>query len=327
MSNMLNRLLTEPSLRGILCVLAAGATFSTSDMMIKTLSGTYPLHQIVFIRAIVALMVILGLFMPLEGGYRNLRTARWKLHVFRGGCVVVANMSFFVGVAALPLAEATAIFFIAPLFITALSVPFLGEKVGIRRWLSVMVGLVGVVIVIRPGSEVFQYAALAPVLAAFAYAFMQITARKLGGTERASTMGFYVQVTFVLVCATSGLTLGDGRFAEAVDSPTLLFLLRAWTVPSQFDGGVMLAVGVLSAFGSYLISQGYRLAEATTAAPFEYIVLPMAIMWGVIVFDDWPDAIALLGILLIVASGLYAFWRENVRGVGVAADHPFPRNR
>ena len=315
------------SIRGIFCVLAAGATFSTSDMLIKTLSGAYPLHQIVFIRATVALVIILGLFMPLEGGYHNLRTTEWKLHAFRGGCVVVANMSFFVGVAALPLAEATAIFFIAPLFITALSVPFLGEKVGVRRWLSVMVGLVGVVIVIRPGSEVFQYAALAPVLAAFAYAFMQITARKLGGTERASTMAFYVQVTFVLICATSGLTLGDGRFADAVDSPTLLFLLRAWTVPSQFDGGVMLAVGVLSAFGSYLISQGYRLAEATTAAPFEYIVLPMAIMWGVIVFGDWPDAIALLGILLIVASGLYAFWRENVRGVGVAADHPFPRNR
>jgi drug/metabolite transporter (DMT)-like permease len=327
MSNMLNRILTEPSLRGILCVLVAGATFSTSDMLIKTLSGDYPLHQIVFIRAIVALVIVLGLFMPLEGGYHNVRSARWKLHVFRGGCVVVANMSFFVGVAALPLAEATAIFFVAPLIITALSVPILGEKVGVRRWLSVMVGLVGVVIVIRPGSEVFQYAALAPVLAAFAYAFMQITARKLGGTERASTMAFYVQATFVLVCATSGLTIGDGRFAEAVDSPTLLFLLRAWTVPSQFDGGVMLAVGVLSAFGSYLISQGYRLAEATTAAPFEYIVLPMAIMWGVIVFGDWPDAIALLGILLIVASGLYAFWRENVRGVGVAADHPFPRNR
>ena len=327
MSNMLNRLLTEPSIRGILCVLAAGATFSTSDMMIKTLSGAYPLHQIVFIRAIVALMIVLGLFMPLEGGYHNIRTTRWKLHVFRGGCVVVANMSFFVGVAALPLAEATPIFFVAPLIITALSVPFLGEKVGVRRWLSVMVGLVGVVVVIRPGSEVFQYAALAPVLAAFAYAFMQITARKLGGTERASTMAFYIQGTFVVVCATSGIALGDGRFAEAVDNPTLLFLLRAWTIPSQFDGGVMLAVGVLSAFGSYLISQGYRLAEATTAAPFEYVVLPMAIMWGVIVFGDWLDAIALLGILLIVASGLYASWRENVRGVGVAADHPFPRNR
>jgi drug/metabolite transporter (DMT)-like permease len=332
MSGMLNQLLLRPSVRGVLCVLAAGATFSTSDMLIKTLSGGYPLHQIVFIRAVIALVIVLGLFMPLEGGYRNLRTTRWKLHVFRGLCVVVANMSFFVGVAVLPLAEATAIFFIAPLFITALSVPFLGEKVGVRRWMSVMVGLIGVVIVIRPGSAVFQYAALAPVLAAFAYAFMQITARKMGGTERASTMAFYVQVTFVLICATSGLTLGDGRFADmatidTVDSPALLFLLRAWALPSQFDGGVMLAVGVLSAFGSYLISQGYRLAEATTAAPFEYIVLPMAIMWGVIVFDDWPDALALLGILLIVASGLYAFWRENIRGAGVAADHPFPRNR
>ena len=175
--------------------------------------------------------------------------------------------------------------------------------------------------------ELLVAIAILALLAAFAYAFMQITARKMGGTERASTMAFYVQGTFVVVCATSGLTIGDGRFAEAADGPTLLFLLRAWTVPSQFDGGVMLAVGVLSAFGSYLISQGYRLAEATTAAPFEYIVLPMAIMWGVIVFGDWPDAIALLGILLIVASGLYAFWRENVRGVGVAADHPFPRNR
>jgi len=94
----------------------------------------------------------------------------------------------------------------------------------------------------------------------------------------------------VVVCATSGIALGDGRFAEAVDSPTLLFPLRAWTIPSQFDGGVMLTVGVLSAFGSYLISQGYRLAEATTAAPFEYVVLPMVIMWGVIVFGDWLAA-------------------------------------
>jgi drug/metabolite transporter (DMT)-like permease len=329
---MLNRIIMGPGVLGpgalgILCVLAAGATFSTSDMLIKTLSGDYPLHQIVLIRAAVALAVILGLFMPLEGGYHNLRSRRWRLHMFRGFCVVIANMSFFVGIAVLPLAEATAIFFVAPLFITALSVPFLGERVGIRRWLSVLVGLIGVVIVIRPGTEVFRYAALAPVLAALAYASMQITARKLGVTERASTMAFYVQVTFVVVCALSGAVAGDGRFAVGIDSPALQFLLRAWTTPTQVDGWVMIGVGVLSAFGAYLISQGYRLAEATTAAPFEYIVLPMAIMWGVVVFDDWPDPIALLGIALIIGSGLYAFWRENVRGSSVATERPFPRNR
>ena len=324
---MLNQMLLRPGIGGILCVLAAGATFSASDMLIKTLSGDYPLHQIVLIRAIIALVIILGIFMPLEGGYKNLRSTRWRLHVFRGLCVVVANMSFFVGIAAMPLAEATAIFFVAPLFITALSVPFLRERVGIRRWMSIAVGLIGVVVIMRPGTEAFRYAALAPVLAAFAYASMQITARKLGVTERASTMAFYVQATFLLVCAASGLTVGDGRLAEGIENPTLLFLLRAWVIPAQTDGVVMIAIGILSALGAYLISQGYRLAEATTVAPFEYIALPLAMFWGVIVFDEWPDAIALIGIVLILGSGLYAFWRENVRGAKLAVDHPVPRNR
>jgi len=324
---MLNPMLLRPTTRGIFCVLAAGATFSASDMLIKTLSGNYPLHQIVLIRAVVALIIILGIFMPLEGGYRNLRSKRWRLHIFRGLCVVVANMAFFIGIAAMPLAEATAIFFVAPLFITALSVPFLGEQVGVRRWISIGVGLIGVVVIIRPGTEAFSYAALAPVLAAFAYASMQITARKLGMTERASTMAFYVQVTFLLVCATSGLIIGDGRFATGIENPTLLFLLRAWTIPLQSDGAVMIFVGALSALGAYLISQGYRQAEATTVAPFEYIALPLAMFWGVTVFNEWPDAIALIGIVLIFGSGLYAFWRENVRGLNIAIDHPVPRNR
>jgi drug/metabolite transporter (DMT)-like permease len=324
---MPNQFLGRPGLLGILCVLGAGATFSTSDMLIKTLSGVYPLHQIVLIRAVVALVIILGIFMPLEGGYKNLRSQRWRLHLFRGLCVVVANMAFFVGIAAMPLGEATAIFFVAPLFITALSVPFLGERVGIRRWISVAAGLVGVVVIMRPGTEAFRYAAMAPVLAAFAYAAMQITARKLGVTERASTMAFYVQITFFLVCTASGLVAGDGRFAEGVDNPTLLFLLRAWIVPAQSDSAVMIVIGILSAFGAYLISQGYRMAEATTVAPFEYIALPMAIFWGVIIFDEWPDTVAFIGIGLIFSSGLYAFWRENVRGANIAVDHPLPRSR
>lgn len=321
------RQLTAPGTLGILCVLAAGTIFSTADMMIKTLSDDYPLHQIVFIRAAVALTIILGVFVPLEGGYRNLFSARWKLHLLRGACVFVANMSFFVGIAAMPLGEATAIFFIAPLFITALSVPFLGETVGWRRWMAVAAGLIGVVMIIRPGTEAFQFAALAPVLAAVAYASMQIMARKLGVTEKASTMAFFIQATFFTVCALSGLAVGDGRFAEGVENPSLLFLLRAWEVPAGPDALVMLTVGFLSAFGAYLISQGYRLAQATAAAPFEYIALPMAVMWSIVVFGEWPDAIAFAGIALILGSGLYAFWRESVRGRTLASERPFPRNR
>ncbi|MDW3207246.1 MAG: DMT family transporter [Alphaproteobacteria bacterium] len=319
--------LRNPATLGILCVIAAGLTFSTADMMIKSLSDGYPLHQIVFIRACVALSVILLIFVPLEGGYRNLLSKRMPLHLLRGLCVFIANMAFFTGIATMSLGEATAIFFVAPLFITALSVPFLGEKVGLRRWLAVIVGLIGVVIIIRPGTAAFQYAALAPIVAALAYASMQIMARKLGVTEKASTMAFYIQATFLVVCSTIGLGIGDGRFAEGIEDPSLTFLLRAWTWPESSDLWIMLAVGSLSACGAYLISQGYRLAEATAAAPFEYIALPLAVFWSIVVFGDWPDLQATLGILLILGSGLYAFWRENVRGTDIAAKHPLPRNR
>lgn len=317
----------SPATLGILCVVLAGTTFSTADMMIKSLSDGYPLHQIVFVRAVIAIAVTMAVFMPLEGGLRNLKSKRIPLHILRGLCVVVANMSFFTGIATMPLGEATAIFFVAPLFITALSVPFLGEKVGIRRWMAVAAGLIGVVIIMRPGTSAFQYAALGPIIAALAYASMQILARKLGVTEKASTMAFYIQLTFLIVCSTIGLSIGDGRYAEGVTDPSLQFLLRAWIVPSPGDFGVMLVVGSLSAVGAYMISQGYRLAEATAAAPFEYIVLPMSIFWSIMVFDEWPDWIAFSGIALILGSGLYAFWRENIRGSDIAATHPLPRNR
>ena len=311
--------LKGPNTLGIVCVLLAVMFFSASDMLIKWLGGTYPLHEIIFVRAFVALCIIAGLFVPLEGGYRNLLTKRMPLHILRGCSVIIANMAFFTGVASLPIADATAIFFVAPLFITALSVPFLGEKVGFRSWAAVSVGLMGVIIIIRPGTDAFKWAALAPILAALAYATMQITARRLGVTEKASVMAFYIQLTFLCFCTLAGLTVGDGRLAEGLEDPSLLALLRAWRMPSTDDLLVMLGVGALSACGAYLISQGYRSVEATIAAPFEYIAMPMAVMWGVVVFGELPDKVAIGGILLIVASGLYSFWRENIRGTPVSA--------
>jgi len=312
---------------GILCVIGAVFTFTAVDMMIKGLSGDYPLHQVVLARAGFALLIILAVFVPLEGGYRNIRTSRPWLHLFRGLSVVVANSAFFFGIASMPLADATAIFFFAPLAITALSVPFLGEKVGPRRWTAVLLGLIGVIIVIRPGAESFQIAALGPLIAALAYASLQIATRKIGVSEKASTMAFYIQFTFLIVCSAVGLTIGDGRFAEGVDNASVEFLLRAWIWPDAGDWPVLIGMGILSAFGAYLISQGYRLCEATAAAPFEYVALPLAVFWGIVMFGEWPDWVALAGITLIVGSGLYAFWRENVRGTDVAAKHPLPRNR
>ena len=298
--------------------------FSSQDVAIKWLSeGAYPLHEIVFIRAFVAIIVTLAILVPLEGGYRNLRSKRWALHLVRGMSIVLGNMLFFTGLASLPLAEGVAIFFVAPLFITLLSVPILGERIGVHRMMAVIVGFCGVVIMVRPGSASFQAAALMPLGAALAYASMQMMTRKLGMAEKASTMAFYIQLMFLISSGLMWLVAGDGRYSGG-DNPSIEFLLRAWVWPTFEDGSIIVGIGCLNAFGGYLISQGYRLAEAGLAAPFEYIAVPLSIFWSILIWGDWPDGTAWLGIALIVGGGLYVAYRETMRGRIIASQRIRP---
>jgi len=315
-----------PNVLGVSCAIAAWFTFSLNDVGIKLLSGDYPLHQIVLIRAIIGLALTLALFMPLEGGYALIKTRNPAIHIARGLCIVMANMTFFAGLATISLPEATAIFFVAPLFITALSVLILGEKIGPRRWFAVAGGLIGVIVMVRPGSQAFQLAALLPLVAAAGYAVLQILPRRIGLTEKASTMTFYVQLVFVVVCTAFGLVAGDGRFAPG-DSQSLDFLLRAWAWPTGSDWLVMIGLGVASGFGGYLVSQAYRMCEAGLIAPFEYLALLLAIFWSALIWNEWPDTIAWIGIALILWSGLYVFWREVVLDKKFVVRHPMPRNR
>jgi len=299
------------ALAGILCVVGASLVFSVNDVSIKFLSGDYALHQVVLTRAVVGMAVLLLIMLPFQGGLSTLRTGKLHLHLIRGLCVVFSNLCYFLGLAALPLADAVAIFFIAPLMITALSVVMLGEVVGPRRWAAVGVGLLGVVIMVRPGSAAFQVAAILPVISALAYAMMHMMTRRMGGTESAITMTFYVQACFVVVSLMFGLTVGDGHLAQQSDA-SLAFLFRAWVWPEPFDWLIMVVIGVSSSIGGLLIAQAYKLCEAALVAPFEYASMPLAVIWGVTVFGTWPDAVAWVGIALICGAGLYIFWREAV---------------
>jgi drug/metabolite transporter (DMT)-like permease len=301
----------DRKLLGILCVVGAVSCFSTQDALIKWISGSYPLHEVVLARACLAAVLTLGL-MRLEGGLRLLRSRRPLMHGARGLLLVTANSCFFLALAVMPLADATALFFVAPLLITTLSALFLGEPVGPRRWMAVLAGLVGVVVMVRPGADVVNLVALLPLGAAGAYAAMQIVTRRLGVTDRASTMAFYVQMTFIAVSAAMWLVAGDGRLARA-GNPSLEFLLRAWVVPDRGDLGLLGAIGVLNAAGSYLVAQGYRISEPAVAAPFEYAAMPMAVTYGVVMWGDWPDTTAWVGITLIVSSGLYVLHREVIQ--------------
>jgi len=286
--------------------------FSLNDMLIKFLSGDYALHQIVLIRSIIGLTILLAVFIPFSGSFAVLKTQRVGVHLMRGGCVVFANLTFFLGLSVLPLAEATAIFFISPFLISLFSILFLKEKVGLHRWSALAMGLIGIVIILRPGTEAFKLVALLPIAAAFGYAMLHILTRHIGKTESALTMSFYIQVTFVLICAGFGLVAGDGQFAQP-ESLALDFLFREWGAVAGNDMPIFLVIGCASAFGGFFISQAYRMAEAAYIAPFEYIAMPLSIIWGLVIFGEKPSLTVLIGIALIIASGLYVIWREAVK--------------
>jgi drug/metabolite transporter (DMT)-like permease len=298
------------ALTGIL--FAAGGTmiFSINDVAIKFLSGGYALHQVILIRAFVAMTFILTVIHLSERGWSQVATSRPGTHLLRVAIIMVSNVTFFLGLAAMPLADAVAVAFVSPIVVTLMSIAFLGEKVGPRRWGAVIVGMVGVIVMLRPGAGVIQPAALLVLVSAVLYASGNLLARKMGGTESAMTLSFYVQAGFIVVSLCMGLWAGDGHLAT--DDPIWAFLFRPWIWPPLADWPVFLATGLAVGIGGLMVTQAYRTAEAGLIAPFEYVGMPLAIFWGVVIFGTFPDATAWVGIALICGSGLYVLWRETV---------------
>lgn len=301
----------SPGQLGAVCAIAAVLFFSANDTTIKFLSGDYALHQIVLIRSILGLLITVAVIAPFQGGLGVFRTRRLSAHLMRGGLVVVANMALFLAFAAMPLADATAIFFVSPILITLFSVVFLNESVGPWRWAATAIGFAGVVVMMRPGSGSFQVASTLPLVAAVAYAGLNTMTRKLGTTEGAVTLSVYIKLMFIVVSLIFGLAVGDGRFGDQAD-PSLQFLLRAWYWPDPADAKFFVLIGIGVAGAGLLISQAYRVAEAAYVAPFEYVALPLAVFWGIVVFDEWPDLITYLGMGLIGLAGMVTMWREAV---------------
>ncbi|MCI5096816.1 MAG: DMT family transporter [Rhodobacteraceae bacterium] len=298
------------NLLGVLAAIGAGVAFSIIDTIFKLLSGSYPLYEVVLFRSIIALTVMLAVIVPLEGGYHVLRTHQPRLHLLRCCAVLFANLCFFTGLAVLPLAEAVAIAFSTPLIVTLLSVLFLKERVGPWRWGAVSIGFAGVLVIMRPGAETFQPAALLPLLGACGYATLHVLTRRAGKSERGAALAFYPMLGFLVISALVGITLGDGRFSDGSNA-ALDFIFRAWIWPEPQDLPVLIGVGLAGSVGGYLVSQAYRLCEAAVVAPFEYIAMPMAVIWGVMIFDELPDPQVWLGSSLIIGSGLLSVWRET----------------
>ncbi len=300
-------------LMGIGFMLGGMFLISINDVLIKGLAGGYPLHQIVAFRSGVGMIFVLGILMA-EGGFRLLIVQHPGLHVLRAVLVVFANTAFYLAFVAMPLATATALYFVAPLFVTLLSIPFLGEQVGVRRLTAVLVGFAGVLVMLGPElSFGAGWTAVLPVLSAALYAGTSILTRKLGQATRASTLALHMQLAFIIVAAAMYLVAGDGRYADSFASESLRFAFAPWVWPTPEDLPSLIGLGFLSACIGYAMAQAYRQAPASVVAPFEYVLMIFALLWGWVFFAEWPRPTVFLGATIIIASGIYIVLRARRR--------------
>ncbi len=283
---------TDRPFKGIALILLSTVFLGTSDVTAKYLSASLPSIEIAWIRFIVFTLIMVPAMLPFSPLYA-MRTARPGLQVMRGAALLGSSLFFISGLRYLPIAEASATGFVAPLFVTALSIVFLGESVGLRRWLATALGLIGVLIILRPGSGAFYAAAFFPLASALAWASTLIMTRIMSGSEHAITTMTYSAIT--------GLVILTG------------LVPFVWVSPSWHDILFGILIGFASTLGQWIVVLAFRYADASVLAPFSYTQLLWVSALGFLIFGEVPDARTVTGAAFIVASGLYIAHRERVR--------------
>lgn len=278
---------------GIGCAVVGLFGMSVMDACAKFLGAGYAVSQVILARNGIGALAVLVFVLASGSDLARLRPTRPLLLVLRTLLNLVTACLFFTGLRYLPLADAFAISFAAPLFITALSVPILGERVGLRRWAAVIVGFIGVLVVVQPGAASFRIEALLLLGAALSYAVAMLLGRRMTRDMTTAAITFWPCV---------GLT-----------AITLLIMPAQWQTPSLPDAGLFVFMGIIGTAGMALITQGYRFAPAAAIAPFDYTVLLWGVLLGWAVWQDIPTANVWAGSAILVASGLYILQRETRR--------------
>jgi drug/metabolite transporter (DMT)-like permease len=301
-------------LTAALCLIAGVFVFSIQDVILKLMSGSYPMTQAVALRSFVSVPIMLAVVAMTAGGLRKLWTRRIGLHLLRSTIMLGAYTSYYLALPAMPLAAVVTLFFTGPLFITALSYPILGERVEARQVIAVIVGFAGVVVTYHPGVGLFDWASLLPVISAFAYGLSQTMARQIGGSESAPVMAFYMNLVYLVGALAMAAVFGSGAFAHEGMHPSLAFLLRPWTFGNPADLLILASCGAIAAAGTVLLTHAYRIAAVSFVAPFEYVGLIWAACWGYLFFGELPDLFMIAGAALIVGAGLYMLSAGRRRG-------------
>ncbi len=282
--------------RSLFYILVAVSLLSIMTALIKAVGSRYPIGQVVFFRSFFALLLLIPL-LPRNGGFAAFETTRPFGHLMRSTAGILGIFCFFGAVGFMPLADVMAVGYTAPLFMTALAGPLLRERAGVARWIAVLLGLGGMLLIVQPGIGIFSVGALLAIGGAVFAALAMISIRHLGERER----GFTIVLYFALACTvTSAITLPFGA-----------------TWPTPVDFGLLIAIGLLGGTAQLLVTRAYQMAPVSVLAPLEYTAILWAIALGVIFWGEIPSAIALVGACGIVAANLLVVFGDgSSRGVG-----------
>jgi len=284
---------------GIACMVVGCFLVTLNDAILKWLTDSYPVGQIMFVRSLFVFLPIIGLALH-EGGLGNLRVRNLRGQMVRAGIVVCGMFLFVTGISFMPLADALAISFASPFLATALAVPMLGEKVGWRRWSAVCVGMMGVVVIIRPTGEGLAWAALLPLGAALTGALRDILTRKLSVSDSSSS---------ILLFTTTAVMLAG--LASCLADPVFGWSTVAWHAMPLEHIGMLAGAGTLLAGAQYLMIEAVRRSEIGLVAPFKYTSMVWAVLTGFLIYGTFPDQWIIAGSMLVVASGIYILQRER----------------
>lgn len=240
--------------------------------------------------------------------------------------------SYYLSIAVIPLSHTVTLFFCCPLFITVLSVIFLKEKMDTRGWCALFAGFCGIVVVMRPDTgsihaaqtvinsgnsiiassenSIISSGYTLALVSGLLYAINAVCTRKYARHESGASLVFYPILTYLLFSGIIWSTIGDGRFATD-ENKNMEFLLRDWTVPQNRDFFLLVVIGFVAAAGTYCLSQAYKISEASVVAPFEYFVIPISVAWGYLFWKELPDGVQMVGIFMIIASGIYVLRRST----------------
>lgn len=292
------------NLIGIAALNAGVFIFSIQDAILKGLSGDHAVTLAIVIRSLVGLPLLLAMVQA-ECGVKRLATRVWPLLMLRGAILLTSYTTYYLAFPALPLAEAIALFFTSPIFVTVLARLILHEHVHWKSWIAVIGGFAGVLIVLKPGSGLFEPAALLSLFSAAAYALAMVLARKFGTEEPTTVMAFYVNLTYLIgagLLAALFHAAGIGHLGH----PSLDFLVRPWAMPGYRDLFLMGLCGVIAAVAMSLLTHAYRLARANLVTVFEYTGMIWVPLWGFLLFSEVPTVSTAIGTVIIIIAGIVA---------------------